>query len=100
MAFNNSSAARNNAPRGEARDESWKAQGFLNLYLPDAKSGKDRKLGAIPLRESKPSEKNLLAWLNENPERVAIIMSKLKITYQSVDSSNDAGFALEDSIPS
>ncbi len=98
MAFN-SNASRNNSSRDDSREEAWKAQGFLNLYLPDAKTGNDRKLGAIPLRESKASEKALLAWLNENPERVAIIMSKLKITYQAVN-KNDAGFALDDVIPS
>lgn len=98
MAFNNQSAARNHAAASAPReqDQSWKAQGFLNLYLPDAKTGKDRKLGAIPLRESKASEKNLLAWLNENPERVGIILSKLKMTFQAVGNDNDAGFALGD----
>lgn len=76
-------------------NDNWKAQGFLNLYLPakDAKGGR-RKLGAIPLKESKPAEKMLLDWLNEDPTRVAAIMSKLVIEYQVADGGNTAGFDL------
>ena len=41
-------------------NDNWKAQGFLNFYLP-AKNGGRKKLGAIPLKESKGNEKALLA---------------------------------------
>ena len=90
MAFNSSSAA----PATPAND-SWKAQGFLNLYLPakDAKGGR-RKLGAIPLKDSKPAEKALMEWLNEDPSRVATIASKLVVEYQAADGGNTAGFDL------
>ena len=70
----------------------WKAQGFLNLYLPDKKGGR-RKLGAIPLKDAKPNEKELLAWLNEDPSRVEIIMSKLEMEYQPAEAEG-TGFAL------
>lgn len=63
-------------------DESWKAQGFLNFYLP-SKGGPRRKLGAIPLKDSKPSEREMLAWLNADPSRVTILLSKLELEYQS-----------------
>lgn len=72
-------------------NDSWKAQGFLNFYLP-AKNGGRRKLGAIPLKESKTNEKALLAWLNEDPARVAQILSKLEIEYQSALPADTAGF--------
>lgn len=62
-------------------DDSWKAQGFLNLYLP-GKDGVRRKLGAIPLKESKANEKAMLAWLNEDASRVAMILAKLEIEYK------------------
>jgi hypothetical protein len=72
-------------------NENWKAQGFLNFYLP-AKNGGRKKLGAIPLKESKGNEKQLLAWLNEDPARVAQILSKLEIEYQSALPADTAGF--------
>lgn len=74
-------------------NDNWKAQGFLNFYLP-SKNGGRKKLGAIPLRESKGNEKALLAWLNEDPSRVAYILSKLEIEYQSALPADTAGFDL------
>ena len=90
MAFNQ------NAQRAEQpQNDSWKAQGFLNLYLPSKESGKRKKLGAIPLKESKASEKALLAWLNEDPSRVGQILAKLEIEYQSATAADASGFALD-----
>ena len=91
MAFATSSAA---PAQPSTNNESWKAQGFLNLYLP-AKNGQRRKLGAIPLKESKANEKRLLAWLNEDPSRVTQILAKLEIEYQSADSNDEHAFALD-----
>jgi len=91
MSFNrNTNTARNddNAPAFD------KAKGWLNLYLPSKEEGKMRKLGAIPLREGKPAEKNLLEWLNEDPARVQVLLSKLTIQYQSGEASDKAGFDL------
>ncbi len=75
------------------QNDSWKAQGFLNLYLP-TKDGKRTKLGAIPLKESKANEKAMLAWLNEDPTRVATILSKLVIEYKSATPAEGSGFDL------
>jgi len=91
MAFATSSAA---TAQPSTNNESWKAQGFLNLYLP-AKNGQRRKLGAIPLKESKANEKQLLAWLNEDPSRVTQILAKLEIEYQSAASNDEHAFALD-----
>ena len=85
MAFAPAQAA---APQSNTANENWKAQGFLNFYLP-AKNGQRRKLGAIPLKESKVNEKQLLAWLNEDPSRVTQILAKLEVEFQSA-ASNDA----------
>lgn len=89
MAFNTAAATNQQTPANEA----WKAQGFLNLYLPN-KAGGRRKLGAIPLKNSKPNEKDLLAWLNEDPERVSVILSKLIIEFQSAEQSEATAFDL------
>ena len=75
-------------------NENWKAQGFLNFYLP-AKNGQRRKLGAIPLKDSKANEKQLRAWLEEDPSRVAQILAKLEIEYQSAASNDEHAFALD-----
>jgi len=91
MSFKSNAVQSNN---NSASNDSWKAQGFLNLYLPSKDGGKRRKLGAIPLKESKPSEKQMLDWLNEDPTRVAAIMSKLVIEFQSAQASDTAGFDL------
>lgn len=91
MAFATSSAA---PAQPSTNNENWKAQGFLNFYLP-AKNGQRRKLGAIPLKESKANEKQLLAWLNEDPSRVSQILAKLEIEYQSAASNDEHAFALD-----
>jgi hypothetical protein len=91
MSFNQSNAQRNT----ETQNDSWKAQGFLNFYLPSKQAGQRKKLGAIPLKEAKTREKALLQWLNEDPTRVAQILSKLEIEFQSAVPGDAAGFALE-----
>ena len=93
MAFNTNTADQT-ASTANVANENWKAQGFLNFYLP-AKNGQRRKLGAIPLKESKANEKRLLAWLNEDPSRVTQILAKLEIEYQSADSNDEHAFALD-----
>ena len=83
-----------NAARVETTNDSWKAQGFLNLYLP-SKNGSRRKLGAIPLKYSKANEKQLRQWLEEDPTRVAKILAALVIEYQSAEVSEQNTFVLE-----
>lgn len=88
MAFNTNPAA---AP-ATTSNEAWKAQGFINLYLP-SKTGR-RKLGAIALKEAKVSEKQLLAWLNEDPKNVEMLASKLIVEYQSAALAEENAFDL------
>ena len=93
FAQNNKTNAPSNVPAPRNGDDSWKAQGFLNLYLP-GKDGARRKLGAIPLKESKASEKQLLAWLNEDHSRVSMILAKLELEYQPAAAPETTGFDL------
>lgn len=90
MAFNTNTAA---PAQSSTNNESWKAQGFLNFYLPA--KGQRHKLGTIPLKESKANEKQLLAWLNEDPSRVAQILDKLELEYQSAAPNEEHAFALD-----
>ena len=96
MAFQPSNAAatnRNSNSNSNCQPDSWKAQGFLNLYLPN-KEGKRVKLGAIPLKESKHSEKQMLDWLKEDPSRVATILAKLELEFKSTEVGPNSGFDL------
>lgn len=85
--------ASNNQQAASQNNERWKAQGFLNLYLPTRDGGR-MKLGAIPLKESRDSEKKLLDWLNEDPSRVESILNKLEIEYRSAIPTEGSGFDL------
>lgn len=99
MAFNTkSNTPANTNTAGAGNNDSWKAQGFINLYLP-TKDGKRRKLGAIPLRESSTTEAPLLAWLNADPSRVKSIMAQLVMEFQSAEPAEGTAFALPDVAP-
>ena len=93
MAFASSSAPASTNAASSTTNENWKAQGFLNFYLP-AKNGQRRKLGAIPLKDSKINEKQLRAWLEEDPSRVSQIIAKLEVEYQSAASNDEHAFDL------
>ena len=92
MAFRTNTAA---AAQTNDNQESWKAAGFVNLYLPSTDGGKRKKLGAIPLRANKPSEAALLEWLKKDPANVEKLLSKLELDFQSVEASAAIGFALD-----
>lgn len=92
MAFASAQTAQ--TPAASPSNENWKAQGFLNLYLP-ARNGQRRKLGAIPLKDSKVNEKQLRAWLEEDPSRVTQLLAKLEVEYQSAASNDEHAFALD-----
>lgn len=76
------------------QNASWKADGFINLYLPN-KGGGRRKLGAIKLFDNKPAEAGLRAWLEEDPNRALELLQKLEIEYNSAEGSDESGFALD-----
>lgn len=78
----------------QEQNDSWKAQGFLNFYLPKADGGKG-KLGAIGLKVSKPAEKKLIDFLNANGEEgVKALLSKMIVEYRSATPEDTAGFDL------
>jgi DNA gyrase/topoisomerase IV subunit B len=92
MAFNRNTSAQNN----QAQDnDNWKAQGFINLYLPSKEEGKQRKIGAIPLRVSKAGEKQLLEWLQADPANAKKLAEKLIVDFQEAQASEKAVFALD-----
>lgn len=88
------SNALQNSSSNNTGNESWKAQAFLNLWLPSKDGGKRRKLGAIPLKASNASERLMIEWLTEDPTRVAAILSKLVIDFQIATADSKTGFDL------
>lgn len=93
---------------GNKRDDNWKATGFLNIFLPSREGGRV-KLGAIPLKTSRPREHELAQWLagadldKAMPEaareaeleaRIAKVIGKLDIEYTSAEPSEGKGFDL------
>lgn len=87
MAFNTNNAA------AATSNDSWKSQGFVNFYLVD-KSGKERKVGAIGLKESKANEKQLMEFLEADPANVDHFASKLIVKYQSATPAESSSFDL------
>lgn len=91
MAFNRNPATRTT---DRSANTEWKADGFLNFYLPGA-GGKDKKLGSIPLRSSNASQASLIKWLEEDPARISVVLARLKLTFQKVNEEEE-GFVLEE----
>jgi hypothetical protein len=94
MAFNTGGNSRGNGDR----DDSWKADGFLNFYLPTREGGR-KKLGSIPLKASKPNEKALLDGLNKSEEErdriLQLIMNRLLVEFNSTTPNENALFDLD-----
>ncbi len=86
FAINTAPAAQNTA------NESWKAQAFINLYVPKPEGGR-AKIGAIPLKASKKFERALIERLQQDGA-VEALLDKLEIDFQMVDDStpSDVGF--------
>lgn len=94
MAFNlDGGAARNN--QSAQTNENWKAQAFINLFLPTGDGGR-RKIGSIPLRANKPAEKQVIDYLQEDDSRMGALLSKLEGDFQLADGSTGALFDLGD----
>lgn len=93
MAFNRNSSAARSSVTAET-NTSWKAQGFLNFYLP-SKDGGRRKLAGIPLKDTKANEKALREWLEQNPEEnLRTFINKLEVDYQPAAQSEGSTFDL------
>lgn len=82
MAFNTSVAA------SAAQNDSWKAQAFLNLYLPKKDGGKTKIGKGIPLKESSAFEAALIKRLQEEGGMEGFVGSVI-IEFRLADVSHD-----------
>lgn len=78
------------------QDDEWKAEGFINLYLPkrnpDGSAGKF-KLGAIPVKD-KGGMSKLLEMIQKDPEgAIKAIQENLTIDYQAANGASKVEFA-------
>lgn len=71
----------------QAENENWRAQGFINLYVKVGE-GK-RKVGSIPLKESKAFERALLERLQQEGG-VEAFAANLEIDFQIADKETKA----------
>ena len=71
----------------------WQNDAFINIQLPRA-DGTMGKLGSIGLKLSKPSEKSLIEYLREDPERVVELLKHAHFDFRMADGTTSAGFAL------
>lgn len=95
MASFNLNPVNNNGQHNNQQDDKWKADGFLNLYLPGA-DGNPKKLGAVALHKRKKADAQIIAALEgQNAEQIMdYILSNLSAQYQPADGTGAAGFAL------
>jgi len=96
MAFNPNAAAAatvaNMFGGNQQQDDSWKAQGFINIYLP-TKNGEPKKIGTIYLHENKPLEKQLLDRLKVDEEAVLeALQAKIELRFNVAGGSQHDSF--------
>ena len=74
------------------QDASWKATGFLNIWLPLG-NGKRHKVGAISLKDTKNFDAKLIARLQEEGG-IEAFQGVIEIDFQLADSNKeiDLGF--------
>lgn len=89
-----------------SNDDSWKAQGFLNFYLPSdtAASGRE-KIGAVGLRSSKASENGVLEYLMaaiSDPAkldaRIKSVLTQLIVEFKSAEPTAKTGLKFDEKI--
>lgn len=87
-----SNAQQSSNGQTNGQNDSWKAAGFLNFYMPGS-DGKAAKLGAIPLKAGKGSDE-LIEWLGASPDNAAKLLTAITVSYQSAAPANKSRFVL------
>lgn len=64
-------------------DSAWKAQAFLNSFLP-RKDGSRAKLGAIALRTSVKTDAAFIEWMDQDPTKNLAKLNTGFIQYEYV----------------
>ena len=74
--------------------DDWKAQAFLNVWLP-TKGGGKRKVGAIPLKVSRAGDAQLIEFLASGGEdALRSLVNKLEFDFQLSGGNPENAFDL------
>ena len=93
MGFNKSAKAAVTAPATVVGFE--KAEAFVNIYLPSKTNASGRtKIGALPLRSSKPYEAAIIERLSSDPEAIQKMLGALILDFQMVNTAPVAADSL------
>ena len=75
-------------------NDDWKAQAFLNVWLP-TKTGGRRKVGAIPLKLSRAGDAQLIEFLTSGGEEaLRTLVNKLEFDFQLTGGNPENAFDL------
>lgn len=74
-------------------NEDWKAQAFLNIWLP-TKAGGRRKVGAIPLKTSRVGDAQLIDFLSGGEDALRSLVNKLEFDFQLSGGNPENAFDL------
>lgn len=94
MAFNTNNGSNNEAK--DAKDDSWKAHGFINLYVANRGGGRN-KLGTIALKKANERERMLSEWLagdDDNKSRLTQLINAIQFEYNPADTGDASHFDL------
>lgn len=89
MAFNTQTAP---APAAAPTNDSWKAQAFLNIYMPKTGAEGGRiKVGAIPLKAAKKLDASMIERLSTGgPEALQAFANIVEWDFQMVEEGKPA----------
>jgi len=90
MAFQTPDNANNVRPieTGVAKNENWKSDAFLNIYMPTRQGGR-RKIGSVGLKLNKPQDKQLLDYLADaGDDGLAALKERIVLDFQRADGQN------------
>ena len=83
----------NTAAAQANNSDDWKAQAFLNVWLP-TKAGGRRKVGAIPLKTSRAGDAQLIDFLSGGEDALRSLVNKLEFDFQLSGGNPDSAFDL------
>ena len=71
---------------GNSNSAEWRADGFINLYLP-SEDGSRVKIGAIPLRASDEAQLQLLEYLRSDATAIEEVLGLLVADFREAKAS-------------
>lgn len=89
MAFHTNVSSQTAQPAGA--NDSWKAQAFINVYLPKpGEEGGRIKIGALPLKSARKFDAKLIERLSTGgPDALAAMANVIELDFQLVDGKDE-----------